>query len=443
MNNSVLSAYFVQRLILDQDQYIRNIAYEGLGRLCNSLGNTFTTNEINTLIDTIVANRDPNARAGCAMALGSIHSHVGGMAAGYHLKKIHGILMSLCSDPSPVVHYCATTALSQVADSAGLTFSGYVSGTLGLLAQIWTCETHNQESAVIGTSNYELDSPTDLVIARCVDSLINVLGPDLQDMRKARELMLTLIRQFRIDDMPMVQAEGLKAMEHMYLYDSHHMEFSSYIRELQSDLDSHHGLIRDTAVDGLYNLVRRDARKVFDVAREGLNDQIWSLLDQNPEHEGVRNIVRAWLGQTSLTEASEWVARCQQVLTKTTSKRDDGPPLPSAKVSAIPDFQDEEVAGFASNDSKDLNSASVPEVGQELLRWQVRAFALKCLSDLVAIIGKDMEVDSNSAAGHDLQQKIADIIRMAFLASTSSVNELCVAGLCLINQMLTVILVFV
>ena len=426
-------------MILDPDRYIRIIACQGFGRLCNYFGNNFTTNEINNLIDTIVSNRDPNSRAACAAALGSILSRVGGMAAGYHLKKIHSILMSLCSDPNSTVHHCAIDALSQVADSAGLTFSGYVPSTLGLIARLWTCDTHNEESGTIETSNFELDRPTRVMIARCVDSLINVLGPDLQDMSKTRELVLTLIKQFKNDNVPMVQAEGLKAMEHIYLYDASHIDFPDYVCQLQVDLESPDGLTKDIAIDGLYNLVRRDAKKVFQAAKEGLDDQIWLLLNENPEHEGIRNILQAWLGQTSLTEADEWISRCQNVLTKTAVKMEDPSSPHTVKASAAPDLQDEEVAGFAVSDGKDQNSTTSPEVAQELLRWQVRAFALRCLNDLITTVGKDMEVDQDSKAGHAVQHKVADIIRIAFLASTSSVIDLCVAGLRLIDQILMVV----
>lgn len=360
------------------------------------------------------------------------------MAAGYHLKKIHSILMSLCSDPNPMVHHSAIQALSQVADSAGLAFSGYVPSTLGLLAQLWTCDTHNEESGTIETSNHELDTPARIVIARCVDSLLNVLGPDLQDMSKIRELMLTLIEQFKIDDVSMVHAEGLKAMENMYLYDANHIDFPTYVCQLQVDLESPHGLTKDIAIDGLYNVMRRDAQKGFHAAKQGLDDQIWLLLNENPGHEGVRNIVQAWLGQTSLTEAGEWISRCQQVLTKTAAKPEENSSLPDFKTSAAPELQDEEVAGFAVSDGKDQSSATAPEAAQELLRWQVRAFVLRCLSDLITAVGKDMELDSDSKPGHAVQLKVADIIRMAFLASTSSVIDLCVAGLQLINQVLTV-----
>ena len=372
------------------------------------------------------------------MALGAIHSQVGGMAAGFHLKKIHSVLMSLCSDPSPVVHHCAIEALSKVADSAGLTFSGHVPSTLGLLAQLWTCDSHNEESALTPTSNLEFEWPTAVVIAHSIDSLVNVLGPDLQDMNKVRQLMLTLMEQFTIDENAKVRGECLRAWEHMNLYDSTHVDLATYVRRLQKNLDSNDAMIREIAVDGLYNLMRRDAEQILAVADDGLEDQIWLTLNDNPCQEGVRNLIQSWLGQSSLTEADRWVSRCHHVLTKSSAKPVEAVPPPEAKPSAQPDLQDEEVAGFASGDGKDQSSSNVPEATQELLRWQTRVFALQCLSDLAAIIGKDMELDPESAAGHALQNKIADVIRLAFLASTASVVELQVLGLRLIDQVLRV-----
>lgn len=423
---------------MDGDQFVRNLAYEALGKLCNSAGNTFTTSEVNALIDTIVANRDPNARAGCAMALGAIHKQVGGMAAGLHLKKIHGILLSLCSDPNPTVHFCAIGALSEVAESAGLAFSGYVASTLGLLAQLWTCDSHNEESDLVMTSNAELELPTIAVIAHGVDSLVNVLGPDLQDMSKARELMFKLINDFEVDDSDVVRVASLRCSEHINLYDPRHTDFSRYVHQLQSCMESSNQQICETAVDGLYTLMRRDAERVLSIAGESLEDQMWLLLNDNPNQEGLRNIMLTWLGQSSLTEAGTWIARCQRVLTRTTKKALDVPPTPVVKASAAPDLQDEEVAGFAASEAKDQESSSAQDAGQELLRWQTRLFAMGCLSDLIAIIGKDRDLDQDSAAGQILQQKVADVVRMAFLASTASVVELRVQGLRLINQILVV-----
>ena len=42
--------------------------------------------------------------------------------SGSHLKTLVGILLSLSSDPHPVLHFWALYALAQVIESAGLMF---------------------------------------------------------------------------------------------------------------------------------------------------------------------------------------------------------------------------------------------------------------------------------------------------------------------------------
>ena len=184
--------------------------------------------------------------------------------------------------------------------------------------------------------------------------------------------------------------------------------------------------------------MRRDPEGKLAVASTGLEEQIWRYLDDNPNQEGGRNLVQSWLGQSSLTEADKWVLRCQYVFTKTANQQVEPKTPLDTKNPAQPDLQDEEVAGFNVGDGKDQNASSAPEVTQELLRWQTRAFALQCLHDLIAIIGKDLELDAESLAGHALQNRIADVIRLAFLASTASVVALQVLGLRLIDQVLRV-----
>ena len=426
----------IRGFIIQPDQYLRNIGYEAIGRLCSSSGNAFTNQEIKYLVDTIVENREPSARAGCAMALGCIHSQVGGMAAGFHLKTILGILMSLCNDPHPTVHFWALEGLARVADSAGLTFSGYVSSTLGMLGQLYVADTHNEEGPSVVNSNLELDLPTTAVIARCVDSLVNVLGPDLQDMSKTRDLILTLVNQFREEQSTLVLREGLRCLEHLSLYTPGHVNFADYVVLLQKDLNSETLELRDLAVDGLYNLMKRDSEDVSKVAEPGFEDQLWLVLDSTPTHEGIRNVIRNWLQQSGLSDTARWVTRCQAVLVMTKSKATDVPAV-SAKASAMPDLQDEEVAGFAAASGTASNDATaVAGQGRELLRWQARAFAMNCLSELFSIVIKDTSSEGPTAAEMALQQKVADIIRIAFSASTSTVVELRVWGLKIIDLVL-------
>ncbi|PNY25879.1 Pof6 interactor protein 1 [Tolypocladium capitatum] len=425
----------VRDFVLDPDQYVRSLGYAAVARLCNIYGNAFTNHEIKYLVDTIVINREPSARAGCAMALGSIQTKVGGMAAGYHLKTILGILMSLCNDPHPMVHYWALEALSLASDAAGLSFAGYVPSTLGMLAQLYVSETHHPEIGSAITMNLEMELPTTAAIAKCVDSLINVLGPDLQDANKSRELIFTLVDQFREESDNLVTKAALGCLEHLSLYAPGQMHFADYVRLLQKHLSSENATLRDVAVDGLYNIMKREPRDVLREANDGFEEQLWLVLDTIPSHDGIRNIIRNWMHQTCLNETSDWLQRFQAVLRMTRSKpqeKDDT----SKSTGGVVDLQDEEVAGFAAvaGVTKEKDHAASSEA--EPLRWQISTFAISCISDIFAIVAKDVAANGDSRAQTDLQNKIADVVRMAFSASTSRVPELRIWGLKIIGAVL-------
>ncbi|KAF2002451.1 ARM repeat-containing protein [Amniculicola lignicola CBS 123094] len=423
--------------IILPDPYVRNLAGEALGRLCSSTGNTFTTAEVNYLMDQIVSNREPNARSGYAVALGCIHSQLGGMAAGYHLKNILSILMSLGSDPHPVVHFWALESLSRVADSAGLTFSSYVTGTLGMLAQLYASDTHNDESTSLASSNLEIDLPSPAVIARCIDSTINVLGPDLQDMAKARDLIMTLISLFKAEPEELVMIENLRCQEHISLYAPGHMEFSVYVKQLQQAIESPWAQIRDMAVDGLHNLMRRNTEEVIKAGDPGLEDQLWHVLDEFPEHEVVRNIIRNWLSQSGLTDTAAWVQRCQLVLTKTKRVSDNDAKEEAKPKGGAPDLQDDEVAGFAAASNAPGDEANgAGQSSQELVKWQVRTFAMDCLSELLGMVSREAAFRDEAPCVLALQQRIADVVRIAFSASTAGVVQLRIRGLKIIDQVL-------
>lgn len=415
---------------------------EALGRLCDNSGNVFTNTQVNWLVDTIVKNREPNARAGCAAALGCIHSQVGGMAAGLHLKTIVGVLMSLCNDPHPVVHFWALGGFEKVANSAGLTFSPFVSSSLGMLAQLYNADTHNEETASLATSNIEMSFLTPVVISRCVDSLINVLGPDLQDIAKTRNLILTLLRQFQLEQNVALVTESSKCLDHLSLYAPGYVDFAGYVKRLQDELSASSPLMRDVAIRGLNNLMKRDAPMVIRTAAPTLEDEIWLAFDDEPDSSSLKSMIRDWLQQTALTETELWIQRCQNILTKTRTKVEEV--VTTTVKTAAPELADDEVAGFASavGGAGQADSGNDTVSGQELLKWQTRNFAMSCLSELLAIVQEAILPDQTIPAELALQQKVGDIVRMAFSASTASVIELRVWGLKIIDQVLKVCFFF-
>ncbi|KAI9934054.1 hypothetical protein MW887_005127 [Aspergillus wentii] len=426
----------LQKFVTDADPIVRTIGVEALGRLCDSSGNAFTTTQINWLVDSIVENREPNTRAGCAAALGCIHSQVGGMAAGLHLKTIVGVLMSLCNDPHPVVHFWALGGLERVANSAGLTFSPFVSSSLGMLAQLYNADTHNEEAVTLATSNIEMSFLTPVVISRCIDSLINVLGPDLQDIAKTRNLILTLLRQFQLEDSPALVTESSKCLDHLFLYAPGFVDFSGYVKRLQQELSSDSPLMRDVAVRALSNLMKRDAALVIRNATPTLEEDIWFAFDDSPDNSLLRSMIQNWLQQTALVETEMWIQRCQTILTKTRHKVEDVPQTAPPKT-ANQDIPDDEVAGFASAvTGTGPTEANDGVSGQELLKWQTRNFVMSCLSELLETVQAAILPDQTIPAELALQQNVGDVVRMAFSASTANVIELRVWGLKIIDQVL-------
>jgi HEAT repeat-containing protein 5 len=420
------------------DPIVRSIGVEALGRMCNLSGSLFTNSHVRHLIDTVVANRDPNIRAGCALALGCIHAQVGGMAAGFHLKTIVGIILSLCNDPHPIVHFWALLGLTKVADSAGLNFSGYVASTLGILARLYTNDSHTEEAMSLATSNLEVEHSTPFLITKCVDSLINVLGPDLQDMKNERGLIEKLIEYFRCEESIHLVIEGSICSGHLSLYTPGQLDFPEYVKSLQKGLISTEERIRDISIDSLSDLVKRDAKCVFSTSGSSLEDDLWLVLDRSPNHGGVQNLMQDWLCQTYDQDTVGWIQRCQDVLSKTRSKPENTA-TKVEKTGTVPDLQDEEVAGFAAAAAAAQgDNAESAQDGQEFLKWQTRSFAMSCLSKLISLISQAALPDQAIPAETALQSKIADVVRMAFSASTANVVNVRVWGLRIIDQVLKV-----
>ena len=388
----------------------------------------------------VVNNRDPNVRSGCAMALGRINTELGGMAAGLHMKNILSILTSLGSDAHPTVHFWALDGLSKVADATGLAFSAYVSSCLGMLAQLYVCESHGEESAALASSNLEVDMPSSTVIARCIDSMINVLGPILQDNFKTRNMILTLTYQFQTEPSPLVTSESLKCLENLSMYAPGHISFQPYVRQLQAKVNSENPSVQATALTGLYNAMRRGAEEVLDNAEPKLEDQLWMALHEAYGQGIVADLINDWVFQSGISHIDRWIERIQQVLTKVKAQEVFSTAVTAKRGKTEPDLQDEEAAGFAaaaSETAKDDPKRPL-EAGQELLRWQVRNTAMKALNSILSGVAKDAAINDESPNIDVLQPRIADIIKLAFSASTANVVEIRIQGIQILDSILQI-----
>jgi hypothetical protein len=307
-----------------------------------------------------------------------------------------------------------------------------------MLAQLYNADSHNEEAETLATSNIEMSFLTPVVISRCIDSLINVLGPDLQDIAKTRNLILTLLRQFQLEENPALVTESSRCLDHLSLYAPNYVDFSGYVKRLQTELSAEDPLMRDVAIRGLTNLMKRDAPAVIEAVCPSLEEDIWLAFDDTPDNHILKSMIRDWLQQTALSETELWIQRCYDTLTKTRLKVEDLPPISALKPTAT-DLPDDEVAGFAAaiaGAGQEDGTGAV--AGQELLKWQTRNFVMSCLSELLELVQEAILPDQTIPAELALQQKVGEIVRMAFSASTANVVELRVWGLKILDQVLKV-----
>lgn len=418
-------------VLRSSDEYVRHVAAQSLGMICAiAASSSMAAEVIKGLIDEIVENRDPNARGGCSIALAYILKFVGGMFAGLHLKTVLGILVSIATDPHPTVHFWALEAISITIGGVGLNFANYSATSLATLNKLYLLESHGEEVNSTASSNLEIQYSSHQIIARCVHALIDILGPDLQESSKSRTIVITMLNQFQHSNDYRSIVESTRSLQELIIFAPDMVDVKLFARPLTKYLMlTYPTPLRDAAVEGLYQLIRTHSVEVFLIAGPDLKLDIWLAYNQTPENKSIQNFIQGWLEQTATNEPLEWITRIQAVLFKPRKKFK--PQASKAKKVVESTLADEEVEGFANANGEKAGDTSFDEP----LKWQTRALAVELLRELIRLNlkGKSHEEVSTSP----LLPKVGDMIRIAFTASTSSVIELRLLGVQLLNDILT------
>ncbi|KAF5360701.1 hypothetical protein D9756_004485 [Leucocoprinus leucothites] len=187
---------FLSDASINGDLVLQSAGSKCIGRLASLSGTNFLASQIKDLIDQVVSNRNPYSRAGCALAFGVIYTHVG-LAAGPLLGTTVQVLKSLSINSHPIAHFCALNALPRVIDAASLSYVQFVPGTLGMLLKIYLMDSHEREGGLnVSNTNLGGEQPAYPVVCQIIDAVINVLGPDVRESSRMRELVLGLVWEF-------------------------------------------------------------------------------------------------------------------------------------------------------------------------------------------------------------------------------------------------------
>ncbi|TWW78668.1 HEAT repeat-containing protein 5B [Takifugu flavidus] len=428
---------------------LRCAAGEALGRMAQVVGEaTFIARMAQTSFDKLKSARDVVSRTGHSLALGCLHRYVGGIGSGQHLKTSVSILLALAQDgTSHEVQTWALHSLALIVDSSGPMYRGYVEPTLSLVLTLLL---------TVPPSHTEVHQ----CLGRCLGALITTVGPELQgngatiSTIRSSCLVGCAIMQDHSDSL--VQAAAISCLQQLHMFAPRHVNLSSLVPCLCVHLSSSHLLLRRAAVACLRQLAQREAAEVceyamslakragdskdaainLNITETGLEGVLFGMLDRETDRKlcsDIHDTLGHMLSSLAVEKLSHWLHLCKDVLAATTD-------VGGAVVFEVEkDEEDSEKKDEMDDDTMFTglgeDDKSKPSVAP---RWVTRVFAADCLCRIILLCENDKahfdlaaarSAQAKNSKGELLVLHLSDLIRMAFMAATDHSNQLRMAGL--------------
>lgn len=345
--------------------------------------------------------------------------------------------MSLSNDPHPLVHFWSLTALATVINAASLAFTPFVQSTLGMLLKIYMSEAHEAEGGTLTNVNTGGDLHAFPLVCRIIDAIITVLGPDIQESAKVRTLVLDLVQEFSHKEDEDILIQAIKCTQHLLMFASDHVDIPDIVTRFRTHLASNKRQLKLAAIDALYQLVQKDALVVSRLGGDGLVEDLFAMLDGDPDVDGIKSVIKSWLSQTAIHNPSAWIDLCQRIMLRTNTLQ--------KAVNVVVNVDDE---GESLNASTSVSNTAQEGSSSALTsRWRTQLFALECLHDVCTAVARSQMKEhvhillakSSGLPIHGfLVSRIPDLIKMAFTASAAYVMEIRLEGLVVLRDIIQV-----
>uniref|UniRef100_A0AAX7SY50 HEAT repeat-containing protein 5B n=1 Tax=Astatotilapia calliptera TaxID=8154 RepID=A0AAX7SY50_ASTCA len=405
---------------------LRCAAGEALGRMAQVVGEaTFIARMAQTSFDKLKSARDVVSRTGHSLALGCLHRYVGGIGSGQHLKTSVSILLALAQDGSShEVQTWALHSLALIVDSSGPMYRGYVEPTLSLVLTLLL---------TVPPSHTEVHQ----CLGRCLGALITTVGPELQgngatiSTIRSSCLVGCAIMQDHSDSL--VQAAAISCLQQLHMFAPRHVNLSSLVPCLCLSP------VAASCCSGLRQQRQHCNQSVHDlnITETGLEGVLFGMLDRETDRKlcsDIHDTLGHMLSSLAVEKLSHWLKLCKDVLAATTD-------VGGAVVFEVQkDEEDSEKKDEMDDDTMFTglgeDDKSKPSVAP---RWVTRVFAADCLCRIILLCENADKTHFDLAAARSAQAKnvkgdllvlhLSDLIRMAFMAATDHSNQLRMAGL--------------
>ncbi|RCK66233.1 AP-1 accessory protein LAA1 [Candida viswanathii] len=445
----------IKKMPLESDELIK-INASTFGLVTQLLDKDGTMGQITGLINDIVTDLNPYKRGFSLLSLSSIYwnSKVG-------FSDIYSISLQLLNDPNPVVYHFTIVSTIQLFEAnldnilliptvLNKIYSSYLNDYFGY-------DTTNKILVNLKTKFTSISELTKLL-----KLFVSSLGPTLRDWEpqekvKLKDLIISLsygVGLTTLDDYVEVYKQLLLLFQELIIFDPNLIEGEvGFFRDLLNLIISKNLKISLASVsptslnidtifpfnssDDLYSGAYEcyyELLKIFGVeilTPETIN-LLWVSMNIKPCHQ-LKQFIYLWL-ETSLDK--NWFGILNSLF-KLSSKKLMGPfietnyqqkllPLlqrqKKKSVNNV-DFRDEEIENIVGDNLSDLDK-------NEPISWEFKLFIYELLNHLLELAVRNPKLIDR------LKLKIADIVKLSFLGSTSSITEIKIKGIELLNRAL-------
>jgi hypothetical protein len=405
----------ISRIGLSQnDSSIRSATAFFLGKVAEKCSAAAVSFLSQSLINLVVEHREPEIRAGSALAMAQVHIQSRSTSG---LKSTANVLHSLCTDGHVMVSQTATLALSRLLEHCPLELQPLV---------------YPATLSVVSKQLHADHKPK--YVARILHGCIDVLGPELQISHAIRDLLCQFIDYLLIWEGTEESAESWQAVAQMTIMVPNAFSAKDYSTIIHATLlvpNLHSSLLR-SLLACLCHIAQRNSAEVLSSA-PGIEKDLMKLVIFEPEL--VVKVLAVFTD--SVSDPTRWIQLCKDLLFTTS---DAAVAVEENKAAVGSDTEEEPDEVKVSSPGQANESGSMQAV-----KWVVKKTAIETLRNVISTVARSTHrkyhVDLKEARnmpGDWLVLRLGDLIRIAFTASTSLTTPVRAEGLRLLEDILII-----
>lgn len=412
-------------------------------------------------VSSIINDTNPLARGKALLSMGKIYSYTG-----VGENDVYNAAYQLLIDPNPIVYFYSLRAIDLLFASKFVPNNGLLPPVLARIFDTYLNNLYGYQLQNHAFVNLKYKFNSIGLVAGILKTFVTSLGPNLRSLspenrKQLKSLIISLrytIGSLSIDDNMDIFKNILRLLQELVIFDPKLLDdevdfYSSTLisiisKNLKLGLSSTSatslnldGIFPFNSSFGLYKLgysCLTELIKVYgndDILTKDVVQLIWVSFNIKPCEE-LKTLILIWM-ESSLE--LNWFATLNSLF-KISSKKLVQPyievnyqqkllPLlqrQKKKRNDTIDFKDEEIENIVDGEGAggDIDDKNEP------ISWEFKLFIYDLLNNLLALATK------NSALFERLKLRISDLVKIAFLGSTSPINIIKLRGISLLDKVL-------